>query len=289
MESIKKRPLKFFFRVLHLLFAEQSSVLHLVQKSYDRISVQYDDAWTSHMRDRSEELIEHLNPKTHQKALDLTCGTGFVTHLLSDRTQQKTIGVDISEGMLAQARKNYGHHCEFVQSDILTYLHTLPPDSLDVVTCCWGLGYSKPFAVVKQIKRVLKKGGKFAIIDNSLFSLFEVLYCSCLAFLEKPQALNNIMRFRFLSSRKHLSLWLRLAGLKPLDTWQDKKTYTVDSGEMAIDRLRSTGAAAGFEYAAKPEYEQEIFARFAQIMEQKYLHDGKITITHRYLAGIAEK
>jgi hypothetical protein len=151
------------------------------------------------------------------------------------------------------------------------------------------LGYSKPFAVVKQIKRVLKKGGRCAIIDNSLFSLFEVFYCSCLAFLEKPEALENIMRFRFLSSSRHLSLWLRLAGLRPLDIWQGKKTYTVDSGQTAIERLRSTGAAAGFEYAAKPEYEQKIFERFAQILEQKYLRDGKITITHRYLAGIAIK
>jgi len=241
------------------------------------------------MRDRSEDLIKRLQLNTQTKALDLTCGTGYVTNLLSNATGQKAIGVDRSKGMLIQARKNYGHCCEFIQSDILDYLRTIPSESFDVITCCWGLGYSKPLSVLKQVKRVLKKGGTFTIIDNSLFSLFEVLYCSCLAFLENPDALENIMTFRFLSGSRHLWLWLRLAGLKPVDLWHGNKTYTVESGRIAIERLQATGAAAGFEYAAKPELAQLVFERFAEIIEEKYMRDNRITITHRYFAGIAVK
>ena len=206
-ENPKKHPLKFLTKVIHLLLSEQKDTSQLVEKSYDRISSGYDEAWTAHMRDRSEDLIKKLQLNVHTKALDLTCGTGYVTNLLSTATGQQVIGVDRSEGMLVQARENYGHCCEFLQSDILDYLRTVPSENFDIVTCCWGLGYSQPLSVLKQVKRVLKKGGTFVIIDNSLFSLFEVLYCSCLAFLENPDALDNIMRFRdisYIKSRKKL-------------------------------------------------------------------------------------
>ncbi|OHB56707.1 MAG: hypothetical protein A2Y07_03575 [Planctomycetes bacterium GWF2_50_10] len=288
IQNTKRHPFKFLSKVTRLLLSRQNGTSLLVEKSYDTISPCYDEAWTAHMRDRSDDLIKRLQLNTHAKVLDLTCGTGYVTNLLSTAAGRQVIGIDRSQGMLAQARKNYAH-CEFVQSDILDYLHTAPSESFDIITCCWGLGYSKPLCVLKQVKRVLKKGGTFAVIDNSLFSLFEVLYCSCLAFLENPDALENIMRFRFLAGPRHLQLWLRIAGLKPVHLWQGKKSYTVGSGTLAIERLRSTGAAAGFEYAAKPELAQLVFERFARIIEQKYMRDNRITITHRYLAGIAIK
>jgi hypothetical protein len=63
----------------------------------------------------------------------------------------------------------------------------------------------------------------------------------------------------------------------------------VPDGKSAIARLQANGAAAGFEYAAKPEYQDRVFDRFAQILEDKYRRDGLITVTHRYYAGIARK
>ena len=82
---------------------------------------------------------------------------------------------------------------------------------------------------------------------------------------------------------------MRLAGLRPLDVWGGSKFYKVESGEKAIARLRATGAAAGFEYAAAEPDSEEIFRRFAEILEDKYMQDGYIPITHRYLGGIAVK
>lgn len=289
MEMGKKRPFRLLARIFNLYFFSNNQTEQLVSKSYNRISSGYDQTWTTHMRGLTGELIDTLNIQPGWRAMDLTCGTGYAAGLIAERTQTTVMGVDASDGMLQQARQGYPDSCEFIQADILDYLPTIQAESFDLVTCCWGLGYSKPLKVLRQIRRVLKKGGTVGIIDNTLFSLREVMLCSMLAFMEHPEKLENLMTFRFLMGRRHLWLWLRLAGLKPSKVWGGSKSYQVDSGIKAIERLRATGAAAGFEYAAKPEDSEMIFNRFAEILERKYQRDGHIPIIHRYLGGIAVK
>lgn len=240
------------------------------------------------MRNLTADLIERIEIAPGMAAIDLTCGTGFATGLIAGKTQGGVTGVDRSSGMLEQARGNYPQ-CTFVESDILDFLGQVPAGSIDLVTCCWGLGYSRPLAVLRQIRRVLKKGGKVGIIDNTLFSLREVMFCSTLAFMEQPEKLEHLMKFRFLTGKRHLWLWMWLAGLRPQAVWGSSKSYDVQSGPEAVERLRATGAAAGFEYAAASDASDAIYKRFAEILEQKYKVDGRIAITHRYAGGIGVK
>ncbi|MCP4453403.1 MAG: methyltransferase domain-containing protein [Planctomycetes bacterium] len=282
-----KRPLKMAGQLIRLGLCQANPAPDYVTRSYDRISDGYDQTWTHHMRDLSTDLVERLNPASGARALDLTCGTGFVTGLLAERTGQRCVGVDRSEGMIAQARATYGAHCDFVVQDILAYLRGCERDSFDVVTCAWGLGYSRPLSVLRSIRRVLKPGGRVAIIDNTLFSLNRVMVSSFLAFLEQPDTLKRVMRFRFLTGQTHLRLWFRLSGCHPQVLDAGQRSYSVTGGANAIARLRATGAAAGFEYACDPEDEEAVFKRFAEILEQRYGQQGEIAITHRYCVGIA--
>ena len=285
----RKHYIKMAARLFNLYFINKADCDSLVSQSYNRISDQYDQVWTNHMRDLTEAMINRLEIASDDITLDLTCGTGYATSLLADKTNIRPIGVDRSSGMIQQARSNYGDNCDFIVSDIIDYLKAQPDNCFDIVTCCWGLGYSKPFSVIRQIKRILKPGGQIGIIDNSLFSLKEILSCSFLTFAEQPDKLQNLMRFRFLPGCKTLATMYRLAGLKTQYRKNGSKSYFVSSGMEAINRLRSTGAAAGFEYAAAENFSDEIFDRFAEIIEQKHLKDGKIEVVHRYLTAIAKK
>lgn len=285
----RKKPLKMLMRLIKLLFTEHHGNAALVTTSYDRISSGYNHAWTTHMRCLTDELIARLDIKPGHTAIDLTCGTGYATGLIAQRTEHPVVGVDASCGMLTQARAAYADRCTFIQSDILDYLKTVPDQSVDVITCCWGLGYARPLSVLRQIRRILKNGGTVGIIDNTLFSLREILWTSMLTFMEQPDALEHLMTFRFLTGRRHLAMWFRLAGLRPSDTWGGEKRYLAASGPEAIDRLQATGAAAGFEYAAQAEASEAIFARCAELLQQRYGNAGGIPIVHRYLAGIAHK
>ncbi|MBN1845778.1 MAG: methyltransferase domain-containing protein [Sedimentisphaerales bacterium] len=276
-------------RTASLFLLKPADCSGLVNKSYDRISGTYDDTWTCHMRDLTESFIRRLDPRPGDVCVDLACGTGFATNLITEKTQNTVVGVDRSEGMLAQGRTHRGDHCRFVRADILEYLKEQDSSSIDIVTCCWGLGYSKPFAVLRQIKRILKPAGKVAIIDNSLFSLREILYCSFLAFAEQPEKLRHLMRFQFLPGSRTLGVIFRLLKIKPVYLADGSRSYTAASGAAAIDRLRATGAAAGFEYACAEDDAEQIFQRFAEILEEKYLTANGVVVTHRYLAGIGHK
>ena len=245
--SPKRHPLRMMGRLVRLGLGPNPAP-DCVTQSYDRISAGYDRTWTSHMRDLSSALIDRLGPLSGAAALDLTCGTGFVTGLLAERTGRGCVGVDRSEGMIARARVSHGT-CEFWVSDIQAYLDACEPGRFDVVTCAWGLGYSRPLAVLRAVRRVLGPGGRVAIIDNTLLSLNRVMRASFLTFMERPEALKRLMRFRFLLGAGHLNLWFRLAGFRPEFAEAGQRSYTVPSGTEAIERLRATGAAAGFEYA----------------------------------------
>ena len=288
LDKIERHHIRLIARAIKLRTSGPDPSKDLITESYDRIGAGYDEVWTTHMRDLTADLIDRLDPQPGQTAVDLTCGTGYATHLLAEKTGQRALGVDRSQGMLDAANQNYAHQCDFLRADVPEYLKTLPDNSFDIVTTCWALGYMKPYAVLKQMKRILKPAGKVAVIDNTFWTLFSVFRCVHLTFAEQPETLIQFVRPHFLFRSFYLGLYYRLLGLKPLTLYGGHKSYTTDSGAQAVKKLRATGAAAGFENMVAHQHQTQLFTRLAEIMDDKLLKDNKIKITHRYLAGIAQ-
>ncbi len=273
-------------RMARLLLRQPAATGELVRESYDRIAGSYDRAWTEHMRDLSLAMLDRLDPPPGARAIDLACGTGFLTDALARRTGRRPVGVDLSAGMLAVARARRGPRCDFVRADMAAYLRRRPVRSADVITCGWGLGYSRPLAVLRQCARVLAPGGSIGIIDNSLRSLWGVLWSAVLAFAERPAALVHVARLRFLPDSRVLAGLLRACGLGVRWRRDGARTYYVPDGRSAIERLTATGAAAGFEFAAGDADREAIFARFAEILQQRCGGRRGVAITHRYLTAV---
>jgi ubiquinone/menaquinone biosynthesis C-methylase UbiE len=268
-------------RVLRLLWAQQQTTGEVVQSSYDKIAGGYDEVWTDHMRDLTDAMLARLSVRDGDVAVDLTCGTGYLSGKLLGRGAGAVVGVDASAGMVRTARGNYPG-VEFVHADALEYLRNRPGGSVDVVTCGWGLGYCSPRAVLGEIRRVLRPGGRVAIIDNSLFSLAGVLWASFRAFAEYPDALQHVMKVKFLPHSIALAVLMRSVGLGLSDRGDGARAYHAPDGQAALARLRATGAAAGFEFAASPEQTDTVFGRFAEIIKDDCA-PGPVRIVHRYL------
>jgi len=284
----RRRWAAFALRLGRLLWRQEHRTGDLVTASYDAIGPGYDEAWTAHMQPLTLEMLDRLAPPPGARCVDLACGTGFVTGRLSRRTHQAATGVDASGGMLDQARLKHPA-CRFVRADALEYLAGLPRGSVDVVTCAWALGYTRPLALIGQIARVLRRGGRVGIIDNTLFSLAGVLWASVLTFAERPAALRHAMKVRFLPHSSVLAGAMRLAGLGVRHAWDGAHAYWAVDGEEAIARLSATGAAAGFELAAADEHREAIFRRFAEILTARGDTARGVRITHRYLGVVGCK
>lgn len=99
------------------------------------------------------------------KVLDMACGTGDISIALK-RTGLEVIGADISENMLALARKKapeidfrYGDASELPFAD----------GSFDAVTIAFGIrNFDKRAQCIRELHRVLKDGGMLAIAEFSI-------------------------------------------------------------------------------------------------------------------------
>lgn len=110
-------------------------------------------------------LIEGMGPLSGREVLDVGCGTGDDTRALSEVVGPtgRVVGVDVSEGMLAEARRR-GGSVELLPGDV----HELPfPDaSFDAVRAKLVRLHSPDIDLADdELVRVLRPGGRLAAFD----------------------------------------------------------------------------------------------------------------------------
>ena len=71
---------------------------------FDDKAPDYDEAETDEYRDCVSLVVDHAEPARDDNVLDLGCGTGEVALRLADAAA-RVVGRDISDGMLAEARR----------------------------------------------------------------------------------------------------------------------------------------------------------------------------------------
>ncbi|HEY6523401.1 MAG TPA: class I SAM-dependent methyltransferase [Solirubrobacteraceae bacterium] len=109
------------------------------------------------------DLVERVDVRAGDRALDVACGTGVVARAAADRVGATghVAGLDINPAMLAVARSQ-GSEVDFVQGSA----GALPFDdgSFDVVLCQLGLQFFPDRAkALAQMHRVLVKGGRLGL------------------------------------------------------------------------------------------------------------------------------
>lgn len=103
-------------------------------------------------------LVELLRPQAGERILDIGCGTGQLTAEIA-KSGAIVVGLDSSEEMLRQARRNYPE-LMFVRADASTFRLD---QAFDAVFSNAALHWVKNAeAAVQSIARVLRPGGRFA-------------------------------------------------------------------------------------------------------------------------------
>jgi ubiquinone/menaquinone biosynthesis C-methylase UbiE len=138
----------------------------VVAWTYDLVSGHYDGIKRFEPRDESwfvaAPLLHGLEGVERPLILDVATGTGRLPlALLRERFRGQIVGLDLSQGMLRQARRKlrtYGDLVSLIWQD--ASLLPFEDSTFDAVTCLESLEFMpRPLAVLSEMVRVLAPGG----------------------------------------------------------------------------------------------------------------------------------
>lgn len=128
-------------------------------ETWTRCSESYLNTWGVLTNEMLPELIKATHIRSGEKVLDIGCGPGNSSKILSD-TGAEVTGIDFSQKMIDVALAKYPN-ISFHQADA----ENLPEanNSFDVIIANYVVHhFADPKKVFSEIARVLKPGGRFA-------------------------------------------------------------------------------------------------------------------------------
>ncbi len=108
-----------------------------------------------------ERLFDMLNISRSDDVLDLGCGTGHIAQTIRSKTDGIVVGLDPSEGMIAEAIHHYGEHTEF---QVGTAESLNMPSRFDAIFCNSAFQWFRdPPRALLNCHNALRSGGRIAI------------------------------------------------------------------------------------------------------------------------------
>jgi ubiquinone/menaquinone biosynthesis C-methylase UbiE len=177
-----------------------------MQDDYKRRIIDFFDSRTTYDSEErghpknAKKLFDFVSVKPGQIVLDIAMGTGLVTIPVAKVVEKRgsVIGVDISTGMLAQAKakiKAEGiQNLELIESDI--ELTDFNNEQFDIIFCCSGLVFISDIpTLVDKFYRWLKHRGCFAFTSSqkgSHLSEVKVRVCKDLLGIDLPHIIRPL-------------------------------------------------------------------------------------------------
>ncbi len=137
------------------------------QEQFDRQATLYAKSTVHRSGPSLPVLIEYADPKPGERALDVATGTGNAAFAIAERGAA-VVGVDVSKGMLEQARRRAqeeGRDVLFQEgaAEALPF----PAGSFDLVVARHAPHHFRDVArFLAEVRRVLRPGGRFVMADG---------------------------------------------------------------------------------------------------------------------------
>ena len=182
--------------------------LSSTERGYDLLAPKFEYTPFRTPDDILAKVAQHLQALGPFGAgLDVCCGTGAAMRMLRPFCQERVVGLDVSAGMLAEARRltvdaSGAAALQFVRADALR----MPFDAaFDIAVSFGAFGHilqkDEP-RFVAELARVLKPGGRFVFITTTMPPLWSPGYWLARGF-------NGVMRVRnLLLSPKFIMYYL---------------------------------------------------------------------------------
>ena len=211
------------------------------RKIYDIHSVFYDATFGRLVKRRIERAINHMNVAPDDLVLDLGIGTGVSLNFYpTDRG--RIVGVDLSAGMLREARKKIRERGLLTANVFQANALQLPfaDDTFDHVFISHVITVvSDPYVLVREAQRVCKPGARIVIVNhfqstNRFIGMVEKWLCPLCTKLgwRSDLALQDLIR------RTGVEIDYRYK-LESIDLWE---TVVITNNKSALPTIHSVAA-----------------------------------------------
>jgi ubiquinone/menaquinone biosynthesis C-methylase UbiE len=159
-------------------------------------------------------IVEFSGAGPNDTLLDVACGGGLVVCAFA-KTVRHATGIDMTPAMLEQARKNQAaqgvSNVTWQLGDVLPL--PFPDGSFSIVTSRFAFHhFLDPFAVLKEMKRVAKPGGKVMVVDSAPAPDRADAF-------NRMEKLRDPSHVRAMPADEHKSLYARAGLPEPRLTW----------------------------------------------------------------------
>ena len=146
---------------------EQQKQMELVRDRFTRTAAVFADYALGQRAAEAERLLRLIAPSGNERALDVACGPGTLARIFAPRVRS-IVGLDLTPAMLERARKDAAeNHMENFHALRGNALRTpFHDETFDLVVTSYSIHHlPDSIAAIREIARVLKRGGKFGLLD----------------------------------------------------------------------------------------------------------------------------
>lgn len=264
------------------------------QPDWDKIGEKF-DMWLPQLQDAGDALIERLDAQAGDRVIDIASGTGEPALTLARKMRGKIeiVGVDAAQGMITIASRK-------VEQQGLKGISffTMPAESLayedasfDRVLCRFGVMlFEDSLAGTKEIHRVLKAGGHFAIaVWNTPESMPTLHWTYQVMAPRLPEDVHPpLAKATSLGGPGVLEDLLKKAGFSNFEIETRVLNYQFDSFDEYWDLVEASDILK-MQYDALPEDERATVRDEIGQLARDFVGEGKFVVPHEYLIAYGSK
>jgi ubiquinone/menaquinone biosynthesis C-methylase UbiE len=253
------------------------------------------DLWLPHIAPVGESLLQVLGARAGDRILDLGSGTGEPALTLARRLRGAVdiTGIDSAASMVAVAqekvRRERLDNARFLtmRAEDLEF----PADSFDRVLSRFGVMlFDDPLRATKEMRRVLKRGGRFALAVWSTPETMPTLYWSYQVFGDRipPELAPPLPKATSLGGAGVLDELLHLAGFRQFRITAHTFHYQFASFDEYWDIVEASDILKQ-QYDALPLEERKAIRDEVALFARDFQGENGLAIPHDYLIATGSK